>query len=58
MLRYVGLVARETEGLAAAWWGFVEADPLIVGVVVAAIAILALGFLARRLSRKGRAKRD
>ena len=54
----MGPVASETEGLAASWWGFIEADPLIVGVVVAAIAVLALGYVGMRLSRKGRAKRD
>ena len=58
MLENVGPVASETEGLAASWWGFVEADPLIVGVVVGAVALLAIGFVALRLTKKGRAKRD
>lgn len=58
MLENVPLGASETEGLAASWWGFVEADPLIVGVVVAAVAILAIGFVAMRLARKNRPNRD
>jgi hypothetical protein len=46
----VALAAKKTEILAA-WWGFAEADPVVVGVVVAAIACLAAGYVAMRLSR-------
>jgi hypothetical protein len=53
----VALVAWET-GTLAAWWGFAEADPVVVGVVVAAIALLAVAFVAMRLTRGGRAKKD
>jgi hypothetical protein len=53
----VSIHARETGNLAA-WWGFAEADPVAVGIVVAALACLAVAFVAMRLRRGGRAKRD
>jgi hypothetical protein len=41
------------EGLAA-WWGLLEADPLLVGVVVAAIALFAAVYVVLRLRRGSR----
>lgn len=38
------------EGLAA-WWGLMEADPLLVGVVVGAIALFAAVYVFLRLRR-------
>ena len=32
----------------AAWWGFTQADGKVVGVVVAIVALAALGYLGRR----------
>jgi len=36
----------------AAWWGYAEGDVRLVGAVVVAIAIAALAFVGRRLSRR------
>ncbi|GAB4519941.1 MAG: hypothetical protein Tsb0020_38500 [Haliangiales bacterium] len=33
----------------ATWWGYAEADPLLVGVVVAAVASFALVYVGKRL---------
>jgi hypothetical protein len=41
------------EGLAA-WWGLLEADPLLVGVVVAAIVVFAAVYVFLRLRRGAR----
>lgn len=38
--------------LADAWWGFAEADPTVVGIVVAAVGALALVYLVMRLSAR------
>jgi hypothetical protein len=35
----------------AAWWGFAEGDPTIVGIVVLAIALLAVTFVVQRSLR-------
>jgi hypothetical protein len=34
------------------WWGFAEADPTIVGVLVGAIVILAIAYVADRVRSK------
>lgn len=35
----------------ATWWGYAEADPAVVGVVVAAVVAFALTYVAQRLLR-------
>ena len=51
------IVASKTAMLGA-WWGFADADPMVVGVVVAALTALALSFVTMRLVRRGRVKKD
>ncbi len=38
------------------WWGYAEADPTIVGVLVAAIAVLAVGYVISRIRRSRSSK--
>lgn len=40
----------------ASWWGYAEADPRLVGVVVAAVAVFAAAYVGQRLWR-GRQRR-
>ena len=42
-----------TEFALAEWWGLVDGDPLLVGIVVAAIILFALVYIVGRV-RKGR----
>ena len=53
--RHPGIVSagKAHEGLAA-WWGLLEADPLLVGVVVAAIVLFAAVYVVLRLRRGSR----
>jgi len=35
-------------------WGYAEANPTLVGLVVVVVAIAAIAFVTRRLLRRGR----
>ena len=35
-------------------WGYAEANPTLVGIVVVIVSIAAIAFVARRLWRRGR----
>jgi hypothetical protein len=35
-------------------WGYAQGNPIVVGIVVALIALAALGYVGRRLWRRGR----
>jgi hypothetical protein len=35
-------------------WGYAEGNPTLVGIVVVLVALAAVGFIARRLWRRGR----
>jgi hypothetical protein len=38
----------------AAWWGYAEGNPTVVGGVVVLVVLAAVGFVGRRLIRRGR----
>jgi hypothetical protein len=38
--------------LGAAWWGYAEANPTLVGIVVVIITVAALAYIGRRWWRK------
>ena len=54
MLRFVSSPAHSAT--LAAWWGFAEADRVLLGVVVAVLAVLAVAYVLMRAneSRKRR----
>lgn len=39
--------------LQSGWSGYAEADPLVLGILVAAVAALAVGYVASRLWPRG-----
>jgi hypothetical protein len=43
--------------VAGTWWSYAEADPTLLGVVVAALAVAAVGFTAARVLTRARARR-
>lgn len=49
MLRFVATSAH-TQVLAA-WWGFAEADRVILGLVVAVLALLAVAYVLMRANQ-------
>jgi hypothetical protein len=55
MLRRVSPVSPEI-GLAS-WWGFAEADRLILALVVAVLVALAMAYTGMRLSQSARQAR-
>ena len=53
MLRFVSSPVYSST--LAAWWGYAEADRVILGVVVAALAVLAVAYvLVRAQQARGR----
>jgi len=50
MLGYVPSVSFESAA-AASWWGFAEADRLLLGVIVIVLAALAVAYTFMRLLR-------
>ena len=54
MLRFVSSPAHTAT--LAAWWGFAEADRVLLGVVVAVLAVLAVAYVLMRLSEESRAR--
>lgn len=40
-----------TTSLIASWWGYAEADPTIVGILVVVVAAFAIAFLLMKLTR-------
>jgi hypothetical protein len=53
----IQVIPASKTGTLAAWWGFADADPTVVGVVVVALAALAVAYVVMRLTR-GRIKKD
>jgi hypothetical protein len=43
--------------VAGTWWSYADADPTLLGVVVAALAAAAVGFTAARVLARGRTRR-
>ena len=33
----------------ASWWGYAEADPTVVGILVGTVALIAIAFVVKRL---------
>ena len=52
------VIGANKTAMLGAWWGFADADPVVVGVVVAALSALALSFVAMRVLRRSRVKKD